>query len=167
MAKFTQNTKVKCAVRTLAEPIADIGVFSSLVQSVILGNPFGCIPYMTTKGYHQPVEKIHETYTARIAYRDIRAKTIGITAETYSTVAGFTAGVVALLANTANAAAHQVTPTRTPDADSYSTTLRCHDPTGEIYYVNFSRRQVTLSSYEDEIIRTRIEDWADSVPALG
>ncbi|HVP95781.1 hypothetical protein [Methanoregula sp.] len=167
MAEFTRNTSVKCAVRTLAEPIADIGAFSSLVQSVIMGNPFGCISYMTANANHPPVEKIRETYTARIAYRDSNAKNVGMTAETYSTVTGFNAGITAVLANTANTAAHRGTPARSPDADSYSATLRCHDPNGEIYYVNFSRRQVTLSSYEDERIRSRIETWADSVPALG
>jgi predicted secreted protein len=166
MTEFTRNTSVKCAVRTLAEPIADIGAFSSLVQTVIMGNPFGCVAYMTTGAHHPPVEKIRETYTARIAYRDSKAKTVGVTAETYSTVAGFNAGIAAVLANTANAAAHTGTPARSPDADSYSATLRCHDPNGEIYYVNFSRRQVTLSSYEDESIRAKIKKWADSVPAL-
>jgi hypothetical protein len=121
---------------------------------------------MTTDANHPPVEKVHETYTARIAYRDSDAKTVGVTAETYSTIAGFNTGIATILANTANTAAHRGNPVLCPDADSYSATLRCHDPGGEIYYVNFSRRQVTLSSYEDDRIRTRIEIWADSVPAL-
>jgi hypothetical protein len=33
--------------------------------------------------------------------------------------------------------------------------------------VNFSRTQVTISSYEDDSIRTRIETWADGVTALA
>ncbi|ABS55092.1 conserved hypothetical protein [Methanoregula boonei 6A8] len=167
MADFVQNHSVKCAIRMLAGPIPDIGVLNAIVQSVIVHNPFGCSAYMTRNGHQAPVKKVRETYTARIAYRDSTAKTVGVASETYNTVAGFNDGVVALLANTANTAAHKGNPVRTPDADSYSATLRCHDPTGEIYYVNLSRRQVTLSSYEDERIRTRIENWADSVPALG
>jgi hypothetical protein len=166
-ANFVQNHSVKCAIRMLAGPIPDIGVFNAIVQSVIVHNPFGCSAYMTRNGHQAPIKKIRETYTARLAYRDNAAKTVGVASETYSTVSGFNDGVVALLANTANTAAHKGNPVRTPDADSYSATLRCHDPNGEIYYVNLSRRQVTLSSYENESIRTRVEDWADSVIVLG
>ena len=52
-------------------------------------------------------------------------------------------------------------------ADNFSASLKCHDPNGELYQVNFSRQQVTISSYEDDAIRTRIETWADGVPALA
>jgi len=38
---------------------------------------------------------------------------------------------------------------------------------GELYIVNFSRQQVTISSYEDDANRTRIETWADGVAALS
>jgi len=37
----------------------------------------------------------------------------------------------------------------------------------EIYYVTFSRDSVRISSYQDDSIRSTIETWADSVPALG
>jgi len=167
MAEFVQNHSVKCAIRVLSGPIPDIGVFNAIVQSVIVNNPFGCSAYMTRNGHQAPVKKVYETYTARIAYRDSTEKTVGVTSETYSTVPGFNDGIVALLANIANTAAHKGNPVRTPDADSYSATLRCHDPNGEIYYVNISRRHVTLSSYENEGIRTRVENWADSVIALA
>ena len=122
---------------------------------------------MTRRGHQAPVKKVRETYTARISWRDSSEKTVGVTAETYSTVAGFSSGLAALLANAANTAAHKGNPVRTPDADSYSATLRCHDPAGEIYYVNISRRHVTLSSYENESVRSRVENWADSVIALA
>jgi hypothetical protein len=59
------------------------------------------------------------------------------------------------------------TTTRNQAADSFSATLRCHNPNGEMYIVNFSRQQVTISSYEDDAIRTRIETWADGVAALS
>ena len=128
MADFVQNHSVKCATRMLTRPVPDIGVFNAIVQSVIVGNPFGCSAYMTRRGHQAPIKKISETYTARISYRDSSEKTVGVTAETYSTVAGFNAGLSALLANAANTAAHNGNPVRTPDADSYSATLRCHDP---------------------------------------
>jgi hypothetical protein len=167
MANFEQNHSVKCAIRMLAGPIPDIGVFNAIVQSVIVNNPFGCSSYMTRGGHQAPIKKIRESYTARIAYRDSTAKTVGVTSETYNTVSGFNDGIVALLANLANTAAHKGNPVRTPDADNFSATLRCHDPGGETYYVNIARRQITLSSYENESIRTRVENWADSVIALA
>jgi len=167
MADFTQNTNVKSAVRKLAAPIADINAFNTIIQSVITTNPFGCVSYMSGGASHQPVEKSRESYTAKFVYQDADAKTVGRGAESYSTLAGFTAGIAAVLANTANTTAHAGTVARSPDADSFSATLRCHDPSGELYQVNFSRQQVTISSYEDDAIRTRIETWADGVAALA
>ena len=79
----------------------------------------------------------------------------------------FAAGIAAIIANTANTTAHGGTPAHNSDGDGYSATLRCHDPNGELFYVNFSRQQVTISSYEDDGIRNRIETWADSAPALA
>ena len=72
-----------------------------------------------------------------------------------------------MLANTANVTAHGGTIVRNPAADNFSASLRCHAPNGELYLVNFSRQQVTISSYEDDAIRTRIETWADGVTALA
>jgi len=167
MADFVQNTNVKSSVRKLAAPIADISAFSTLVQNVILNNPFGCVSYMSGGVNHPPVEKTRESYTAKFVYQDSLGKSIGRTSETYDTMTGFTAGIAAVLANTANNTAHGGTPVRDPGSDSYSATLKCHAPSGEIYMVNFSRQQVTLSSYEDDAIRTVLETWADGVPALA
>jgi hypothetical protein len=33
--------------------------------------------------------------------------------------------------------------------------------------VNFSRNQVTLTSYSDDAIRTQVDTWADTIPALA
>ena len=167
MADFVQNTNVKSAVRVLANPIADISTFNTIVQSVITSNPFGCVSYMSAGTNHQPVEKSKETYTARFVYSDTDAKKVGSGSETYNSIAGFTAGIAAVLANASNNTAHGGTPSRNPAADSFSVTLKCHDPNGEVYNVNFSRQQVTISSYEDDAIRTRIETWADGVTALA
>jgi hypothetical protein len=167
MADFIQNTNVKSSVRKLAAPIADIDAFSTIVQNVILNNPFGCVSYMSGGVNHPPVEKTREAYTARIVFQDALAKTVGRASETYDTIAGFGAGITAVLANAANATAHGGTAVRDPASDSYSATLKCHAPSGEIYMVNISRQQITLSSYEDDAIRTVLETWADGVPALA
>lgn len=167
MADFTQNTNVKSAVRKLANPIADVDAFNTIVQNVILNNPFGCVSYMSSGASHPPVEKTKESYTARFVYQDSDAKTVGKGSESYNTLTGFNAGITAVLANTANNTAHAGTPIHDAASDSFSATLKCHDPNGELYQVNFSRQQVTISSYEDDSIRTKIETWADGVTALA
>lgn len=167
MADFVQNTNIKSAVRKLANPIADIDAFNTIVQNVIASNPFGCVSYMSGGTNHPPVEKTKETYTARFVYQDTEAKTVGKGSESYNAMAGYNAGITAVLANTANNTAHAGTPVHDAASDSFSATLRCHDPNGELYQVNFSRQQVTVSSYEDDAIRTRIETWADGVTALA
>jgi len=167
MADFVQNTNVKSAVRKLAAPIANVDAFNTIVQNVIANNPFGCVSYMNAGVNHPPVEKAKESYTARFVYQDNDAKSVGNGSESYNTMAGYNAGIAAVLANTANNAAHAGTPVHDSPSDSFSATLRCHDPNGELYQVNFSRQQVTISSYEDDAIRTKIETWADGVTALA
>jgi hypothetical protein len=167
MADFTENATIKSAVRKLAAPIADVDTFNTIVQSVITTNPFGGVSYMNAGVNHPPVEKTKETYTARFIYEDVDAKRVGSGSESYNTIAGFNTGVAAVMANTANNTAHGGTAIHDPDADSYSATLKCHDPNGELYFVNFSRTQVSVTSYSDDSIRTRVETWADGVAALA
>ncbi|MDD1686105.1 hypothetical protein [Methanoregula sp.] len=166
MADFTQKTNVKSAVRMLAEPIGTVDAFNTIVQNVILNNPFGCVSYMSAGANHPPVEKTKESYTARFVYQDADAKTVGKGSESYNTIAGFNAGIAAVLANSANITAHAGTVVHNSPADNFSATLKCHDANGELYFVNVSRQQVTISSYEDDTIRTKIETWADGVSAL-
>jgi hypothetical protein len=167
MADFVQKTTVKTAVRTLADPIADVTAFNTIVQSVITSNPFGCVAYQTAGVDHAPVEKTREAYVAKVIYQDSDAKTIGNESGKYNTIAGFTAGATAILANAALTAAHGGTPARDSDNETYSATLKCHDPNGELYMLTFSRDQVSLTSYSDDAIRTKVETWADTVAALA
>ena len=161
------NGIIKSAVRKIANPIADVGTFNSIVQSVITGNPFGCVSYMISGVNHQPVEKSKESYSAKFLYQDGDAKTVGTTSDTYNTMAGYNAGIAAVLANTANNTAHGGTVIHDADRDTFSASLKCHDPNGEWYFVNISRSQVTLTSYSDDSIRSLVETWADGVTALA
>ncbi|MDP3565423.1 MAG: hypothetical protein Q8R70_13140, partial [Methanoregula sp.] len=77
MADFVQSTVTKSAVRELAEPIADVATFNTIVQSVITDNPFACVAYMTAGENHNPVERTREGYTVKILYQDTDAKTVG------------------------------------------------------------------------------------------
>jgi hypothetical protein len=167
MADFTESNNVKTAIRNLAAPIADATAFNAIVQSVVVGNPFGCVGYMTGGVSHDPVEKTKETYTAKIMYQDTSAKIVGSLTDKYSTLAGFNAGIAAILASTGITAAHGGQPARDTEGELYTATLKCHDPNGELYYVVLNRDKVTLNSYNDEAIRTKVETWADTETALA
>jgi len=167
MADFVQNTNVKSAVRTLANPIADVASFNTIVASVITDNPFACVAYMTAGVTHDPVEKTKETYTARLVYEDTNAQNVGTSVEKYNTITGFNAGVAVIMASAPLATAHTGTAIHDPDLDGYSATLRCHDPNGEIYYVNFARDRISVTSYSDDTILGKVDTWADTVAALA
>ncbi len=167
MADFVQKTTVKTAVRQLAAPIADVAAFNTIVQSVITGNPFGCVAYAVSGVSHPGVEKARESYVAKIIYQDSSAKTVGNDSGKFSSIAGFNAGAAALLASAPLTAAHTGTPARDTENETYSATIRCRDPNGELYMVTFGRQSVSLTSYSDDGIRTKVETWADTVPALA
>lgn len=167
MADFVEKTVTKTAVRELATPIADVSAFNTIVEAVITGNPFGCVAYTEAGITHQPVEKTKEAYVAKVVYQDTLAKSVGTESGKYTTIAGFNAGAAAILADTALTAAHTGTAVRDPATETYSATLKCRDPNGELYMVTISRDRVNLTSYSDDGIRTKVETWADSVPALA
>ena len=58
-------------------------------------------------------------------------------------------------------------PARDSDKETYSATVKCHDPNGELYLVTFNRDKVTVTSYEDDAILAKVETWADTVPELA
>ena len=157
MADFVQNTNVKSAVRTLANPIADVASFNTIVASVVTDNPFECVAYMSAGVNHNPVEKTRETYTARLVYEDTNAINVGSTVEKYNTITGFAAGVAVIMASAPLATAHTGTAIHDPDKDTFSATLRCHDANGEIYYVNFARDRIGVTSYSDDAILAKVE----------
>ena len=167
MGDFIQKTTVKTAVRTLANPIADVSAFDTIVQSVITGNPFGCVAYETAGVSHPPVEKTKEAYVAKVDYQDSEAKSVGNESGKFNSIAGFNAGAPALLGNAALTAAHGGTPVRDSASETFSATLKCRDPNGEIYMLTFGRQSVNLTSYSDDGIRTKVETWADTVAALA
>jgi hypothetical protein len=167
MGDFVQKTVTKTAVRELLNPIADVAAFNTIVEAVITANPFGCVAYTEAGVTHQPVEKSKEAYVAKIVYEDTLANNVGTESGKYNTIAGFNAGAAAILADAALTAAHGGTPARDPASETYSATLRCRDPNGELFMVTIARDRVNLTSYSDDAIRTKVETWADTVPALA
>ncbi len=167
MADFVNSTTVKTSVRELANPIADVASFNTIVASVVTDNPFECVAYMSAGVNHNPVEKTKETYTARLVYEDTNAINVGSTVDKYNTIAGFNAGVAVIMASAPLATAHTGTAIHDPDKDTFAATLRCHDANGEIYYVNFARDRLSVTSYSDDAILAKVETWADGVAALA
>ena len=167
MADFVETSNTKTAVRELIVPIADVNTFNTIVQGVITGNPFECTAYTYGDVPQDPVMKGSERYTAHVIYQDGEAKVIGLVTARSNTVAGFNASVTEVLGNAALTTAMAGTPARDEEGETYSCSLKCHDPNGEVYTVTLSRDQVRVSSYSDDAILTKVETWADGVPALA
>jgi hypothetical protein len=167
MADFVQSSETKNAVRELAAPISDVTTFDGIVQSVITTNPFGCVAYMTAGTNHPGVEKAREKYTVRFIYQGGTAETVGNGAHSFDTIAHYNAGITALAAAAAVTASHGGTFVHSGEDDSFSATLKCHDPNGELYNVTISRSRVTVQSYSDDAVLAKVETWADTVAALA
>jgi hypothetical protein len=167
MGDFVEKTVTKTAVRELASPIEDVTSFNAIVQNVITNNPFSCVPYMQTGVNHQGVEKTKEEYVARVVYENTNAKTLGEIVIHAPTATAFDEIAAIILGNATIATKMGGIAHRDVEKEGYSATLKCHDPNGELYNVVFSRDNVRLNSYSDDAIRTKVETWADGVPALA
>jgi hypothetical protein len=167
MADFTTSNTTKSAVRKLATPLADVTAFDTIVQSVITNNPFQCVAYNVSGVSHAPVERTRQSYTARVVYQDANAKSIGLISVRAPTIASFTSVANHIAADTTVATAIGGSAIRDFGHETYLCSLKCRDANGELYFVNFNRDQVTLTSFSDEAIRSRVETWADSVGALA
>ena len=168
MADFVQTTINKTALRDLTVPIADVTSFNTLVESVIAENPFGCVGYTTKAGETIPaVIRNREHYTAKVNFVDGEGKKVGTVSLQSPTIAAFNANASEALANAALATAMGGVAERNGPGETYYAQLKCHDPTGDDYYVTFTRKTVRVSSYQDDAIRTAVETWADAVPALA
>ena len=167
MGDFVQKANVKRSVRTLATPVPDISTLNTLVQGVIDTNAFQCTDY-TRSGVTVPgVSRGTESHTVKVIYEDGNAKTVGTVSARARSVAGFNAAVAAILADSALSTAMGGSPVRDTDNETYSIALKCHDANGEDYVVTFSRKTISITSYEDSAIVTRVNTWANTKPALA
>jgi len=147
--------------------IPGITTFNTLVAGVISGNPWSCTANNVGGVPQDPVSKSREGYTAWIEFEDMEAKTVGCTNTRAPTVSAFNAAVSAILVHTALATAMGGDANHVADEDTFSAMLKCHDASGEMYYVSFSREQIRVSSYSNDAILTTIETWADTKPELA
>ena len=167
MADFVQKTVNKTAVRDLAVPIATVTSFNNLIESVIDDNPFGCVGYTGSDG--QPVAAVvrnREHYTAKVNFLDGEGKRVGNVSLQSPTIAAFEANAAEVMDNAALATAMGGEAERNFAGETYYAQLKCHDPSGDDYYVTFTRRTVRISSYQDDAIKDAVETWADTAGAL-
>jgi hypothetical protein len=115
--------------------------FNLIVQSVITDNPFACVSYMTAGETHDPVEKIRESYTAKMVYEDVDAKTVGTGSHKFNTIAGFNTGAAALLA-------HPLFPVIISWVLYHDYSILCTDPRSFCSRVSIGLRFYTLSSFD-------------------
>ncbi len=167
MADFIQTTNTKSAVRDLSVPIADITTFDALVQDIIDTNPFGCTSYVEQGVTIDPVVRSQERYDAKVVYENLEAATIGDVSVQVASVTAFGTAAAHVMADDDLATAIGGTQSRNTAKDTFSCRLKCHDPSGETYFVTLSRSKVRISSYADDAIRATVEAWADSMPELG
>ena len=97
---------------------------------------------------------------------DGEGKEVGTVSLQSPTIAAFNANAAEALANTALAIAMGGVAERNFGGESYYCQLKCHDPSGDDYYVTFTRKTVRLSSFQDDAIKIAVDTWADDVPAL-
>jgi len=168
MADFVPTTVNRTAVRDLSVPIADVTSFNTLIEGVIDDNPFDCVGYTGSDGVAVPaVVRNREHYTAKVDFINGEGKRVGNVSLVSPTIAAYEANAAAVMGNAAIAAAMGGEAQRNFAGETYYAQLKCHDPSGDDYYVTFTRKTVRISSYQDEAIRTAVETWADAVPALG
>ncbi len=168
MADFVQKANVKRSVRTLTTQIADVATLNTLVQGVIDTNAFQCVDHVVAGVTHPGTSRGTQSFGVRVVYENpTTLKNMGIATARASTVAGYSAAATALVGNTALATAIGGDPVQDTEGEGYSISLNCHDANGEDYTVTFTRKTVTISSYEDNAIVARIDTWADTKPALA
>lgn len=167
MTHFRSQPGSKSATRILKHPFPDIAAFSAIVRALQLKNPLGCTSYHAKKRVFPPVMPVRERYTAKFVYLGGNKKQVGTSSEVYDSVEGYETGSASMITNMANIASHRGKVAHIKEADLFSVTLKCHDPGGEFYFISLARNRITVSSYTDDAIRRKVEDWADTIPELA
>lgn len=167
MPDFRPKKGTTTTAYTLKTPLPDIAAFNTIIRSLVYNNPLGCTRYSHLRKGYPPVRKVREMYTAKFEYRNAEGKRIGTTIEMYDSAEGYETGIAAVISNMANLASHRGKPQHLPEKDLFSVMLQCHDPSGELYYLNIARDRFSISSYSDPKIRERVEAWVTGVPEMA
>ncbi|AGB02193.1 hypothetical protein Metfor_1147 [Methanoregula formicica SMSP] len=166
MTHFRQKPGSRSASKRLKHPFPDIAAFSAVVRALIMKNPLGCTSYFTHWRNYPPVMPVRERYTAKFVYLNAKGKQVGSSSEVYNSAEGYEIGNASMITNMANITAHRGKVTHLQESDLFSAILKCHDPSGELYFVSLARDRITVSSYESDVILKTVEKWAGTVPEL-
>ena len=167
---FTTTSIVKSAKRTFTAPITSTNAFDAAVAALTADdNPLGATAYQTAGETIAGVVTTAENYKATIEYLDTLGKTLGTIVIDAPTRTAYDDIIAEILAATAITTAYgaDATADRNTAKDSWNVRLKIHDPTGELYFLNFTRKDLKISSYEADAILAKVDTWADSVAALN
>ena len=167
MADFVNTSTTKSAVRKLRDEFPSISAFDAIVQSVLTNNPWGCVPYQYQGVAYPAVGISKEQYTGKVQYQNAEGKVIGTISAQAPTQAALGTLMSSILGNTSYETEMGGDAVRNPLTDKFSCTLRCNAPSGDLYYVTFSRDRVRVSSYAQDAVLDDIEIWADGITALN
>ena len=140
---------------------------NTIIGDIMTDNPWGCTSYTSGGNTLPAVQKSSEYYGGKVIYENNDGKQVGTITVKAGTSGGFDTDISTILANTALATAMGGTGSHDSSEDSYSVSLKCHMPSGELFNVRFTRETITISSYEADSILTTVETWADTVPELA
>ncbi len=167
---FTPTAIVKSAKRTFTAPITSANAFDETIAALKAeDNPLGATAYQTAGETIDGVTTAAESYRATIEYLDTLGKTRGAITISAPTRDAYDTIIAELLAATAITTAYgaDAVANRNTAKDSWNVRLKIHDPTGENYFLNFTRKELRINSYEADAILTKVETWADGVAALN
>ena len=167
---FTPTSTVKSAKRTYTAPITAAATFDAAIAALKdEDNPLGATDYMTAGETIDGVSTTSEYYKATIEYLDTLGKTLGTITIDAPTRTAYDDIIAEILATTTITTAYSTdaTANRNTAKDNWNVRLRIHDPTGELYYLTFTRKDLRISSYEADAILAKVETWADGVAALN
>jgi hypothetical protein len=167
MADFVTKSVTKSAVREYAVPIDTLVNYNALIQSILTDNPWNCTSYQSAGETIPAVKEGKEYVSGKIVYENTNGKQVGYINIQGPDSTGFATTLATILANEAINTAMGGTPSHDSSGDKFSTTLSCHDTSGEIYSVAITRTQMTVSGYEADSILAVIETWADTKPLLA
>ncbi|MCZ0862331.1 hypothetical protein [Methanocorpusculum vombati] len=167
---FTPTSIVKSAKRTFTAPITSAATFDETIAALKADdNPLGATAYQTAGQTIDGITTANEYYKAAIEYVNPLGETLGTIVIDAPTRTAYDDIIAELLAATAITSAYgaDASPSRNTAKDSWNVRLKIHDPTGEIYYLSFTRKDLKISSYESDAILTKVDTWANSVTALN
>ena len=167
MADFTPRTAVKSAVRNLSAPIETLAGIGTVIDGVLMDNPFQCTAYQSGGEMRPGAEKTKEYYSGSIVYENNEGKKVGSISVNAPTLSGFNTSITTIMGNAGLTTAIGGTPSHDSSDDKGSVTIKCHDANGELYNVTLNREKMTVTSYESDAILGRVETWADTVDALA